>query len=172
MTRRTPQRPRYVAGSLGPTNRTASMSPDVNDPAFRATNFDDLEEAYHEQVRGLMAGGVDILLPETTFDTLNLKAALFAIERYFAEHDMGVLVLQDDPKATRKAFDHFLRAWRVNKRYTPTLRQLIQLYLNQNSLKRLKILRYRVVFGLLSGWHFLPHCFLLWGLRYLSHSMR
>ena len=79
----TPEQPRFVAGSIGPTNRTASLSPDVNNPAFRGTSFDELVAAYYEQVRGLMDGGVDILLPETTFDTLNLKAALFAIEKFF-----------------------------------------------------------------------------------------
>ena len=72
----------FRAGSIGPTNRTASLSPDVNDPSFRATTFRRPRGlAYHEQVRGLMAGGVDLLLPETSFDTLNLKAALFAIQR-------------------------------------------------------------------------------------------
>ena len=76
--------PRWVAGSVGPTNRTASLSPDVNNPGFRAVNFDDLRVAYTEQVTGLLDGGVDILLCETVFDTLNLKAALFAIEEVFA----------------------------------------------------------------------------------------
>jgi len=90
---RTPERPRYTAGCLGPTNRTASLSPDVNRPGYRAVSFGDLEQVYYEQVRGLMAGGVDILLPETTFDTLNLKAALFAIQRYFDEHDVRVPVI-------------------------------------------------------------------------------
>src|ERR1051326_6989691 len=80
----TPDRPRFVAGSMGPTNRTASLSPDVNSPSFRAVTFDALVDAYYEQVRGLVDGGADILLPETTFDTLNLKAALFAIDKYFA----------------------------------------------------------------------------------------
>ncbi len=74
---------RFVAGALGPTNRTASMSPDVNNPAFRATTFDNLVDAYYEQIRGLMDGGVDALLVETIFDTLNAKAALFAVEKYF-----------------------------------------------------------------------------------------
>ena len=74
-----PGRKVYVAGALGPTNRTASMSPDVNRPGFRATTFNDLRVAYREQVLALIEGGVDLLLPETTFDTLNLKAALFAI---------------------------------------------------------------------------------------------
>src|SRR5437660_7562776 len=78
-----PTRPRFVAGAIGPTNRTASMSPDVNNPAFRAVTYDELVAAYTEQVRGLMDGGVDVLLCETVFDTLNLKAALFAIDQYF-----------------------------------------------------------------------------------------
>jgi 5-methyltetrahydrofolate--homocysteine methyltransferase len=86
-------RPRFVAGSMGPTNRTASLSPDVNRPGFRAVSFEDLERAYHEQARGLLEGGVDLLLPETTFDTLNLKAALFAIARCFDELKIRVPVL-------------------------------------------------------------------------------
>ncbi len=73
-------KPRFVAGSIGPTNKTASMSPDVNDPGFRAVTFDELRIAYAEQVEALIRGGVDILLVETVFDTLNAKAALFAIE--------------------------------------------------------------------------------------------
>ena len=75
----------YVAGAIGPTNRTASISPDVNDPGFRAVTFDELVEVYREQTEALIQGGVDILLPETTFDTLNLKAALFAIEEVFLD---------------------------------------------------------------------------------------
>ncbi|MCC6747003.1 MAG: methionine synthase [Deltaproteobacteria bacterium] len=89
----TPERPRFVAGSLGPTTRSASLSPDVNDPAARSVTFDQLVRAYHEQVRGLIDGGVDLLLPETTFDTLNLKAALFAIQRFFDEGGRRVPVL-------------------------------------------------------------------------------
>jgi 5-methyltetrahydrofolate--homocysteine methyltransferase len=76
----------FIAGSIGPTNRTASMSPDVNDPGYRAVTFDQLVSAYYEQASALIEAGVDILLPETTFDTLNLKACLFAIEKYFQEH--------------------------------------------------------------------------------------
>lgn len=75
----------YVAGALGPTNRTLSLSPDVNNPAFRAVTFDELVEDYYEQTKALVEGGADILLPETTFDTLNLKAAIFAIEKYQEE---------------------------------------------------------------------------------------
>ena len=78
-----PSRPRFVAGAIGPTNRTASLSPDVNDPSLRNVNFDELVEAYFAQTKALVEGGVDLLLPETTFDTLNLKAAIFAIENYF-----------------------------------------------------------------------------------------
>lgn len=80
--RKTPDKPRFVAGSIGPTNRTASMSPDVNDPGFRAIDFDTLVESYTEQVTGLAEGGVDLFLVETIFDTLNAKAALFAIDTY------------------------------------------------------------------------------------------
>ncbi|HEX3036738.1 MAG TPA: methionine synthase, partial [Thermodesulfobacteriota bacterium] len=81
-----PERQCFVAGAIGPTNKTASISPDVNNPAYRAVTFEGLVDAYYEQVRGLVDGGVDILLPETTFDTLNLKAAIFAIEKFFDEH--------------------------------------------------------------------------------------
>ena len=84
---------RLVAGSLGPTNRTASMSPDVNDPGFRAVTFDELAVAYYDQARGLVDGGVDLLLPETTFDTLNLKACLFAIARLREERGLRLPVL-------------------------------------------------------------------------------
>src|SRR5689334_19725307 len=76
-------RPRFVAGSLGPTNRTASISPDVNDPAARNVSFDELVEAYAEAAEGLIAGGADILLVETIFDTLNAKAAIFAVTGVF-----------------------------------------------------------------------------------------
>jgi 5-methyltetrahydrofolate--homocysteine methyltransferase len=82
-TRVNPNKPRFVAGSIGPTNRTASLSPDVNNPGYRAVTFDELVTAYTEQVRGLIDGGSDILLVETIFDTLNAKAALYAIEQYF-----------------------------------------------------------------------------------------
>jgi len=81
----TPDKPRFVAGALGPTPKTASISPDVNDPAARNVSFDQLVTAYLEQARGLVAGGADILMVETIFDTLNCKAALFAIDTFFAE---------------------------------------------------------------------------------------
>src|SRR6202000_2403497 len=76
---------RYVAGALGPTNRTASLSPDVNDPGFRNIGFDQLVAAYSDVTRPLMAGGVDMILIETVFDTLNAKAALFAVRQVFDE---------------------------------------------------------------------------------------
>jgi 5-methyltetrahydrofolate--homocysteine methyltransferase len=88
-----PAKPRFVAGALGPTNRTASLSPDVENPAFRSITFDELVAAYRDQARGLLDGGVDLLLPETTFDTLNLKAALFAIQTLFAERGSAVPVI-------------------------------------------------------------------------------
>ncbi len=81
-TKKNADKPRFVAGALGPTNKTASLSPDVNDPGFRAISFDQLVEAYKEQARGLIDGGVDILLIETIFDTLNAKAAIFAVQDY------------------------------------------------------------------------------------------
>ena len=88
-----PAKPRYVAGSLGPTNRTASISPDVNDPGMRNVTFDELVDAYTEAVRGLIEGGVDILLIETVFDTLNAKAAVFACERVFDEDGLRLPVI-------------------------------------------------------------------------------
>ncbi len=84
---RNPGKKVYVAGALGPTNRTASISPDVNNPGFRAVTFDELKDNYYEQAKALIAGGVDILLPETTFDTLNIKACLFAIQ--MIEEELG-----------------------------------------------------------------------------------
>jgi 5-methyltetrahydrofolate--homocysteine methyltransferase len=91
--RRTPDAPRYVAGVLGPTNRTASLSPDVNDPGFRNVSFDDLVAAYSEAIRGLLDGGADLLLVETIFDTLNAKAAIFAIETHFEAAGFRVPVM-------------------------------------------------------------------------------
>ena len=88
-----PNKPRFVAGSIGPTNKTASMSPDVNDPGFRAVTFDDLRIAYKQQVEALLDGGVDILLVETVFDTLNAKAALFAIEEVKEERRIVIPVM-------------------------------------------------------------------------------
>ncbi|MEC7922881.1 MAG: methionine synthase, partial [Planctomycetota bacterium] len=91
--RSNPARECFVAGALGPTNRTASLSPDVDDPAYRAVTFDQLATAYREQAEGLIEGGVDLLLAETTFDTLNLKAAIFAFEELFRERGSRLPVL-------------------------------------------------------------------------------
>jgi len=91
--RSTADKPRFVAGVLGPTNRTASISPDVNNPGFRNVSFDELVEAYIEAIRGLVDGGSDILLVETVFDTLNAKAALFAIQQYFDDNDIELPVM-------------------------------------------------------------------------------
>lgn len=87
-TETTPDKPRFVAGAMGPTNRTASLSPDVNDPGYRAITFDQLAEAYAEQVRGLLDGGADLILVETIFDTLNAKAALYAIQEVYEERSI------------------------------------------------------------------------------------
>ena len=86
-------KPRFVAGSIGPTNRTASISPDVNDPGFRAISFDELVGAYKDQVNALIDGGVDILLVETIFDTLNAKAALFAIDQVFEDRNTKIPIM-------------------------------------------------------------------------------
>ena len=92
-TAKEPHKPRFVAGSIGPTNKTASMSPDVNDPGFRAVTFNDLRIAYKQQVEALLDGGVDLLLVETVFDTLNAKAALFAIEEVKDERKIEVPIM-------------------------------------------------------------------------------
>lgn len=88
-----PDKPRFVAGAIGPTNRTASMSPDVNDPGFRAVTFDDLRIAYKQQIEALIDGGCDVLLVETIFDTLNAKAALFAIDEVKEERNIDIPVM-------------------------------------------------------------------------------
>lgn len=92
-TAQNPQKPRFVAGSIGPTNKTASLSPDVNQPGFRAITFDELKIAYKEQVNALIDGGVDVLLVETIFDTLNAKAALFAIEEVKEERNVSLPIM-------------------------------------------------------------------------------
>jgi 5-methyltetrahydrofolate--homocysteine methyltransferase len=92
-TTKNPEKPRFVAGSIGPTNRTASMSPDVNDPGYRAVTFEDLRIAYKQQVEALLDGGVDLLLVETIFDTLNAKAALFAIEEVKDERKIDIPIM-------------------------------------------------------------------------------
>src|SRR5215212_4394018 len=92
-TEKTPDKPRFVAGALGPTNRTASLSPDVNNPGFRNVTFDELKEAYKEAAKGLVDGGVDLLLIETIFDTLNAKAAIFGITGYLEEEGLDVPIM-------------------------------------------------------------------------------
>lgn len=92
-TNKNPKKPRFVAGSIGPTNRTASLSPDVNRPEFRAITFEELRVAYKQQVEALIDGGVDILLVETIFDTLNAKAALFAIEEVKEERNIDIPIM-------------------------------------------------------------------------------
>jgi 5-methyltetrahydrofolate--homocysteine methyltransferase len=84
-TEKNPDKPRFVAGAIGPLNKTLSLSPDVNNPGFRAVTFDEVVAAYYEQIKGLVDGGVDVLLIETIFDTLNAKAAIFAIKKYFRD---------------------------------------------------------------------------------------
>ncbi len=88
-----PEKPRFVAGAMGPTNKTASMSPDVNDPGFRAISFNELRVAYKQQAEALVDGGVDVLLVETVFDTLNAKAALFGIEELKEERNLDIPVM-------------------------------------------------------------------------------
>lgn len=91
-------RPRYVAGAVGPTNRTASLSPDVNDPRYRAVTSDDLRIAYGQQIHGLIAGGAELILIETIFDALNAKAAIFACFEVFAETGLRLPVMIDSSK--------------------------------------------------------------------------
>ena len=92
-TKKDPAKPRFVAGALGPTNKTASLSPDVNDPGYRAVTFDQLVDSYHEQIRGLIDGGADILLIETVFDTLNCKTAIYAISEYCEKNNLQIPVM-------------------------------------------------------------------------------
>ena len=92
-TAKNPNKPRFVAGSIGPTNKTASMSPDVNDPGYRAVLFNELKDAYSEQALALIEGGVDILMVETVFDTLNAKAALFAIDEIKENQQLDIPVM-------------------------------------------------------------------------------
>jgi 5-methyltetrahydrofolate--homocysteine methyltransferase len=93
MTRETPERPRFVAGAVGPTNRSASISPDVNNPGFRSVTFDDLVASYGEAIRGLIAGGADMILFETIFDTLNVKAGIVAAEEAFDETGLHLPIM-------------------------------------------------------------------------------
>ncbi|MCB0710039.1 MAG: homocysteine S-methyltransferase family protein, partial [Chitinophagaceae bacterium] len=90
-TKKNADKPRFVAGAIGPLNKTLSLSPDVNNPGYRAVNFDTVVQAYTEQIKGLADGGVDILLIETIFDTLNAKAAIFAAKNYFRKNNIAEL---------------------------------------------------------------------------------
>ena len=90
-TKMNPQKPRFVAGAIGPLNKTLSLSPDVNNPGYRAVSFDEVATAYEEQIKGLVDGGVDLLLIETIFDTLNAKAAIFAIKHFFRNNNLQEL---------------------------------------------------------------------------------
>lgn len=92
-TKANPEKPRFVAGSIGPTSKTLSMSPDVNNPAFRAVTFDELKDAYYEQISGLVDGGADVLLIETIFDTLNCKAALVAVSNYMENNKISIPIM-------------------------------------------------------------------------------
>ncbi|HEX2098098.1 MAG TPA: methionine synthase, partial [Rubrobacteraceae bacterium] len=92
-TEQTPDKPRFVVGAMGPTNRTASLSPDVNNPSFRNVTFDKLREAYKEAAKGLVEGGVDLLIVETIFDTLNAKAAIFAVKEYLEEENLDIPIM-------------------------------------------------------------------------------
>lgn len=85
--------PCFIAGAIGPTNRTLSISPDVNNPGYRAVSFDEVMEAYYEQIKGLIDGGVDIILIETIFDTLNAKAAIYAVKKYFQEYKIELPIM-------------------------------------------------------------------------------
>ena len=102
--KKNPAKPRFVAGSVGPTNKTASMSPDVNNPAFRAINFDDLVSVYKEQILALLEGGVDVILIETIFDTLNAKAAIYAAEEAMSELGKKVGIMLSATVADRNNF--------------------------------------------------------------------
>src|SRR3546814_8425439 len=102
----TPDKPRFVAGALGPTNRTASISPDFNDPGKRNVSYEELVEAYVEQGHGLFDGGVDLLLIETIFDTLNAKAAIFACEQLFIETGVRLPVIISGPITDARSEEH------------------------------------------------------------------
>jgi len=119
-----PEKTRFVAGSIGPTNKTSSMSPDVNDPGFRAVSFDQLFKAYQEQVKGLVDGGVDLLLVETIFDTLNAKAALFAIQQYFQKNKINLPIMVSGTitdKSGRTLSGQTIEAFAISLSHMPLL---------------------------------------------------
>tara|TARA_A200000113_G_scaffold29594_1_gene24664 strand:+ start:1422 stop:2423 length:1002 start_codon:yes stop_codon:yes gene_type:complete len=124
VTEQNPNKPRFVAGSIGPTNKTASMSPDVNDPGYRAVTFDDLCQAYKEQVKGLVDGGADTLLVETVFDTLNAKAALFAIQDFFLENNISLPIMVSGTitdKSGRTLSGQTVEAFAISLSHVPLL---------------------------------------------------
>ena len=121
---KTPDQPRYVAGSIGPTNKTLSMSPEVNDPGYRAITFDELVIAYKEQVNGLVEGGSDLLLVETIFDTLNAKAALYAINEIKEERriDIPIMVSGTITDASGRTLSgQTVEAFRISMNHIPIL---------------------------------------------------
>jgi 5-methyltetrahydrofolate--homocysteine methyltransferase len=121
---KTSEQKRYVAGSIGPTNKTASMSPDVNDPGFRAVDFDELVSAYREQTLGLLDGGADLLLVETIFDTLNAKAALYAIDEIKTEKKLEVPVMVSGTitdASGRTLSGQTVEAFRISLSHIPVL---------------------------------------------------
>ena len=129
---------KYVAGSIGPTNKTASMSPDVNDPGFRAIHFDELVNSYKEQIKGLYEGGSDILLIETVFDTLNAKAALIAIDNYFEENNVSIPVMISGTitdKSGRTLSGQTVNAFSISISHFPLLSVGFNCALGTNDLK-------------------------------------
>lgn len=137
-TEKTPDKPRFVAGSMGPTNRTASISPDVNNPGYRAVNFDQLKDAYYEQAKALMEGGVDLLLVETIFDTLNAKAALFAIMDLFEEEgkELPIMVSGTITDASGRTLSgQTLEAFFYSIRHAPLLSVGLNCALGADALK-------------------------------------
>lgn len=146
-----PNRPRFVAGSIGPTNRTASISPDVNDPGFRGISFDELVDAYTEQTNALLDGGADILLVETVFDTLNAKAALFAIDTVLEERGLktpimvsGTITDQSGRTLTGQTTEAFL----VSIQHIPLLSVGLNCALGASMMRPyLQILNEKCIFG-------------------------
>ena len=121
---KTPDQARYVAGSIGPTNKTASMSPDVNDPGYRAITFDELVTTYREQINGLVDGGADLLLVETIFDTLNAKAALYAINEIKEERQIDIPVMVSGTitdASGRTLSGQTVEAFRISMSHIPIL---------------------------------------------------
>jgi 5-methyltetrahydrofolate--homocysteine methyltransferase len=123
-TEKTPDKPRFVAGALGPTNKTLSMSPNVNDPGFRAVSFNELADAYTAQLKGLIDGGIDIILVETIFDTLNAKAALFAIQNYCEQHNLNIPIMISGTivdQSGRTLSGQTTKAFWISLKHTPNL---------------------------------------------------